>query len=193
MHKLFVSALLGSAFLFPIASQAEGSYIKLGVGESTYAGIPSTTGIPIDSNRTSTGGFIAFGRSIAPNFAAEIGYIDFGAADKKSSLFGGDLVILDQLKTQSFYVAGVGDVPLSTLVSFQGKLGMVMHHTNTYLSLPPFLTEKTTVNKTRALVGAGFKFKFSKEISGVVEYTYFGTVVDGTELSMLSAGLLYHF
>ena len=193
MRKVLVSALLGSAFLFPIASQAEGSYVKLGVGESTYAGIPSTTGLPIDSNRTSTAGFIAYGRSIAPNFAAEIGYIDFGASEKKSSLFGGDLVVVDQLKTQSFYVAGVGDVPLSSLVSFQGKLGMVMHHTNTYLGLPPFLTEKTTVNKTRALVGAGLKFKFSKEISGVVEYTYFGTVVDGTELSLISAGLLYHF
>jgi hypothetical protein len=180
-------------FFFPIASQAEGSYLKLGVGESTYAGVPSTTGIPINSNRTSTGGFIAYGRTIAPNFAAEIGYIDFGAADKKSSLFGGDLVILDQLKTRSFYVAGIGDVPLSSLVSFQGKLGMVMHHTNTHFSIPPFLTENTTVNRTRALVGAGFKFQFSKEISGVVEYTYFGTVVDGSELSLLSAGLLYHF
>ena len=193
MRKLFVALLLGSAFLFPIASQAEGSYLKVGVGESTYAGIPSTTGLPIDSNRTSTGGFIAFGRSIAPNFAAEIGYIDFGAASKKFNLFGGDLVIADQLKTRSIYVAGVGDVPLSSLVSFQGKLGMVMHHTNTHFSIPPFLTENTTVNRTRALVGAGFKFQFSKEISGVVEYTYFGTVVDGSELSLLSAGLLYHF
>ena len=193
MHKLFVALLLGSAFLFPVASYAEGSYLKVGVGESTYAGVPSTTGLPIDSNRTSTAGFIAYGRSIAPNFAAEIGYIDFGAASKKSNLFGGDIVILDQLKTRSFYVAGVGDVPLSSLVSFQGKLGIVMHHTNTHFSIPPFLTENTTVNRTRALVGAGFKFQFSKEISGVVEYTYFGTVVDGSELSLLSAGLLYHF
>ena len=193
MRKVFVSALLSSAFLFPMVSYAEGSYLKVGVGESTYAGVPSTTGITINPNRTSTAGFIAYGRSIAPNFVAEIGYIDFGAARKKSTLFGGDLVIVDQLKTQSFYVAGVGDVPLSSLVSFQAKLGMVMHHTNTHLSLPPFLTENTTVNKTRALVGAGIKFKFSKEISGVVEYTYFGTVVDGTELSLLSAGLLYHF
>jgi len=193
MRKLFVALLLGSAFLFPVASYAEGSYLKVGVGESTYAGVPSTTGLPIDSNRTSTAGFIAYGRSIAPNFAAEIGYIDFGAASKKSNQFGGDIVILDQLKTRSFYVAGVGDVPLSSLVSFQGKLGIVMHHTNTHFSIPPFLTENTTVNRTRALVGAGFKFQFSKEISGVVEYTYFGTVVDGSELSLLSAGLLYHF
>ena len=196
MRKLFPALLLGGTFLFPIASQAEGTYIKLGVGESTYAGIPSTTGLPIDSNRTSTGGFIAFGRSIAPNFAVEIGYIDFGAADKKSILFGSDLVILDQLKTRSFYVSGIGDVPLSSLVSFQGKLGMVMHHTNTHFSIPAFgpnLVENTTVNRTRALVGAGFKFQFSKEISGVVEYTYFGTVVDGSELSLLSAGLRYHF
>ena len=193
MRKLFVTLLLVSAFLCPVASYAEGSYLKVGVGEATYAGVPSTTGLPVNPNRTSTAGFIAYGRSIAPNFAAEIGYIDFGAASKKFNLFGGDLVIADSLKTRSIYVAGIGDVPLSSLVSFQGKLGMVMHHTNTHFSFPPFLTENTTVNRTRALVGAGFKFQFSKEISGVVEYTYFGTVVDGSELSLLSAGLLYHF
>lgn len=71
--------------------------MKLGLGQATYAGVPSTTGLPIDSNRTSTAGLIAYGRSIAPNFAAEIGYIDFGAAGKKSILFGSDLIIVDQL------------------------------------------------------------------------------------------------
>ena len=87
-------------------------------------------------------------------------------------------------------------MPITSSVSFQGKLGLVMHHTNTKLTVT-FLGDgasaESSYRKTRALVGAGFKFKFSKEISGVVEYTYFGTVVDGTELSMLSAGLLYHF
>lgn len=93
-------------------------------------------------------------------------------------------------------MAGIGDVPISSLVSFQGKLGMVMHHTNTHFSIPAFgpnLTPNSTINRTRALVGAGFKFQFSKEISGVMEYTYFGTAVDGSELSLLSVGLLYHF
>jgi hypothetical protein len=196
MGKLFVTLLLGSAFLFPAASFAEGSYLKLGVGETTYAGVPITTGLPIDSNRTTTAGFIAYGRSIAPNFAAEIGYVDFGTSGMKSNLFGGDLVVVDRLKTRSIYVAGVDDVPLSSAVSFQGKLGIVMHHTNTHFSLPAFglnFTDNSTFNKTRALVGAGFKFRFSKEISGVAEYTYFGTAVDGSELSLLSAGLLYHF
>ncbi len=196
MRKLVITSLLSSALFFPIASYAEGSYLKLGAGEATYAGVPSTTGLPIDSNRTSTAGFIAYGWTIAPNFAAEIGYIDFGAAGKKYNLFGGDLIIVDQLKTRSIYIAGIGDVPLSSLVSLQGKLGMVSHHTNTHFSISSFgsnLTNNSTFNKTRALVGAGFKFQFSKEISGVVEYTYFGTVVDGSELSLLSAGLLYHF
>ncbi len=73
---------------------------------------------------------------------------------------------------------------------------MVMHHTNTHVRvklLEISASEDSTYRKTRALVGAGFKFQFSKEISGVVEYTYFGTTVDGSELSLLSAGLLFHF
>ena len=96
MHKLFISALLGSAFLFPIASQAESSYLKVGVGESTYAGFLVTTGIPIDSSRTATAGFIAYGRAIAPNISGEIGYIDFGAAGTKLSIPDEALVITDQ-------------------------------------------------------------------------------------------------
>jgi hypothetical protein len=196
MHKVFVSALLGSAFLFPVASYAEGSYLKVGVGESTYAGVPVTTGVPIDSSRTATAGFIAYGRTIAPNFSGEIGYIDFGASGAKLSFPGQGLVITDQLRTRSIYLAGIGDVPITSSVSFQGKLGMVMHHTNTQLTVT-FLGQgasaESSYRKTQALVGAGLKAQFSKEISGLVEYTYFGTAVDGTELSLLSAGLLFHF
>ena len=196
MHKLFVSALLGSAFLFPIASQAESSYLKVGVGESTYAGFLVTTGIPIDSSRTATAGFIAYGRAIAPNISGEIGYIDFGAAGTKLSIPDEALVITDQLRTRSVYLACIGDVPITSSVSFQGKLGMVMHHTNTQLTLTVLgnsASAESSYRKTRALVGAGLKAKFSKEISGVVEYTYFGTTVDGSELSLLSAGLIFHF
>lgn len=196
MHKLFVSALLGSAFLFPMVSYAEGSYLKVGVGESTYAGVPVTTGVSIDSSRTATAGFIAYGRTIAPNISGEIGYIDFGASDAKLSFPGQGLTITDQLRTRSIYLAGIGDVPITSSVSFQGKLGMVMHHTNTQLTVT-FLGEaasaESSYRKTRALVGAGLKAQFSKEISGVVDYTYFGTTVDGTELSLLSAGLIFHF
>jgi len=187
MPKLLVTLLLGSSFLFPIASYAEGSYLKLGVGESTYSGDPP---------KSTTGGLIAFGASIAPGFYGEVGYIDFGSASTKFNL-GAGFEVLDRLKTKSFYAAGIGDVPLSSSVSFQGKLGLVMHtsdaHINIKINNASVLSEDSTFRRTQALVGAGFKFQFSKEISGVVEYTYFGTAVDGSELSLMSAGLLYHF
>ena len=131
MRKLFLALLLGSTFFFPMVSYAEGSYLKLGVGESTYAGFPVTTGIPIDPSRTATAGFIAYGMTIAPNFSGEIGYIDFGTSDSKLSFPDSGLGVADQLKTRSIYLAGIGDVPISSAISFQGKLGMVMHHTNT--------------------------------------------------------------
>jgi hypothetical protein len=72
-----------------------------------------------------------------------------------------------------------------------------MHVTNTHINIKfPGLfsfSEDSTFRKTQALVGAGFKFQFSKEISGVVDYTHFGAGVDGSQLSLFSAGLLYHF
>jgi hypothetical protein len=45
----------------------------------------------------------------------------------------------------------------------------------------------------RALVGAGLTVQFSKEVSGAVEYTYFGREGHGAKLSMFNAALLYHF
>ena len=187
MRKLFVTTVLSSVFLFPITSYAEGSYVKLGLGESTYSGDPA---------KSATSGSIAYGVSIAPHLSGEVGYIDFGSGSTHVNA-NAVIEVTDRLKTRSFYAACVGDVPLSSSVSFQGKLGLVMHTTDAHISIKlnnvPSLNEDSTFRKTQALVGAGFKFQFSKEISGVVEYTYFGTTVDGSELSLLSAGLLYHF
>lgn len=187
MHKVFVSALLGSAFLFPMVSYAEGSYLKVGVGESNYSGFP---------NQSPTAGLIAYGMSLAPNFYGEIGYIDFGTSGVTLSDPSDGSVATYKFRTRSIYLAGISDVPITSSVSFQGKLGMVMHRSNENFSfkLDGFsFREDSTYRKTQALVGAGFKAQFSKEISGLVEYTYFGKAVDGTELSLLSAGLLFHF
>lgn len=187
MRKLFVAALLGSAFFFPVASYAEDSYLKLGVGESTYSGLP---------NQTPTAGLIAYGVSLAPNFYGEIGYIDFGTYGAKLGDPNTGSVSTYQFRTRSIYLAGMSEVPITSAVSFQGKLGMVMHRSNENFNfkLDGFsFRDDSTYRKTQALVGAGLKAQFSKEISGLVEYTYFGKAIDGTELSLLSAGLLFHF
>jgi hypothetical protein len=187
MCKKFISILLGGVILFPIASYAEDSYLKIGVGGSTYSGFP---------NQTPTAGYIAYGRTIAPNLSGEIGYIDFGTSGAKLSNPDDGSVSTFQFRTRSIYLAGISDVPITSSVSFQGKLGMVMHRSNENFNfkLDGFsFREDSTYRKTQALVGAGLKAQFSKEISGVVEYTYFGKAVDGMALSLLSAGLLYHF
>jgi hypothetical protein len=170
-----------------MASYADGSYLKVGVGESTYSGDPA---------KSSTSGLIAYGAAMTPNFSGEIGFIDFGSGSSRVAL-GAGFDVLDKLKTRSFYAASIGDVPLSSSVSFQGKLGLVMHATDAHINIKnnnvTILTEDSSFRKTQVLVGAGLRFQFSKEISGVVDYTYFGTAVDGSELSLMSAGLLYHF
>ena len=126
---------------------------------------------------------------------AEIGYIDFGSDSTK---FSPDLGInlVDKIKTQSIYAAGTSSVPLSSFVSFQGKLVILMHHTNAYTKIQfpdQSFSDDATHRKTRLLVGAGLISQFTKEISGLVDYTYFGAAVDGRVISLISANLQNHF
>jgi hypothetical protein len=186
MRNLVITSLLSSALFFPIASHAEEAYLKLGVGESTYSG---------QSSKTATAGLIAYGWAIQPNIFAEVGYIDFGSASDKFN-DPGNFSLLERIKTQSVYAAGISHVPLSSSLTLQGKLGVVVHNTNTYsrLQLPDeTFSDDSSYHKTRLLIGAGLSTNFSKEISGVLEYTYFGSAINSVDLSLVSASLLYHF
>lgn len=186
MRKLVITSLLSSALFFPIASYGEDSYLKVGMGESTYSG---------ESSKTATAGLIAYGWAISPTLFAEVGYIDFGSASAKLDV-PDNFNLLERIKTQSVYAAGISQVPLSSALTLQGKLGAVMHYTNTYsrIQFPDeTFSDDSSHRKTRLLVGAGLSANFSKEISGVLEYTYFGAAVNSVDLSLVSASLRYHF
>ena len=70
MQKQILAALLGAALAMPLAAQAEGSYVKLGVGQSEYK-----NGI---GNENETAASLAYGFSFDKNFGVEVGYINFG-------------------------------------------------------------------------------------------------------------------
>jgi hypothetical protein len=191
MYKKNLTILLGMALLIPAFSYAEGSYVKLGVGQSRY--------YEGDSARA-TGYYLAYGSKIDSSLDMEVGFVDFGRVKLPfvyEDLSPDDYTV--RYKTQSIYLAGIGNIPVSTDVTLQGKLGLAYHRSSA-IRFP-----KTTVDqsqgelptdgesKVRALLGAGLTMKFSKEISGAVEYTYFGRDGYGAKLSMFNAALLYHF
>lgn len=179
MQKKLLAALLGAVLVVPVTAQAEGSYFKVGVGESEY---------DFDSfkdNKTAVS--LAYGFAVDKNFGVELGYLNFGklraATDDSWAT----------LENQSAYLAGVGSVPLTDAFSIYGKLGVSLNHTKGAYS-NPVESGSGSETKTRPLVGFGLSYNFTKDIAGTLEYHYVGKI-EGTDvkMSMATAGIKYGF
>ncbi len=188
MRTKISALLLGTALalqLLPLTSHAEGSYVKLGVGQSRYWD---------DGSSTATGYLLAYGTQVDSSLDMEFGYIDFGQAKINTTFedLSGDL----RFKTQSLYAAGIGNIPMSPTLTLQGKLGLSINRSSAMkvsTNLQDFPGGEDQHTNIRMLIGAGLKMQISKEISGLVEYTYFGNAAHGAKLGLFNAALGYHF
>jgi len=193
MNKNFFAAILGIALVLPVAAQAEGTYVKLGVGQSQYTDL-SSDGLAIPDFKP-TGVQLGVGVSLDKTWDVEAGYIHFGK-DTKSIAADGDSGNLS-LETQSIYVAGIGNYAFTDSFSAFGKLGLAINHSKASGSGTVggvAFTDSETKTKAQALIGAGLSYQFTKEIAGLVDYTYYGKVSDSDfKLSLLSVGLRYNF
>jgi OOP family OmpA-OmpF porin len=170
MHKNFFAVFLGAVMVMPLAAHAEGSYFKAGVGPSEYKAEGTT------ENETAL--TAAYGFAVDKNFDVELGYVHLGKFKDADG----------SMETQSFYLAGVGNLPLTAAFSAFAKVGVAVNH----------LTTKTTglgsdtETKARALMGLGLAYNFNKEIAGTLEYQYFGKV-EQVKISALTVGVKYGF
>jgi OOP family OmpA-OmpF porin len=191
MNKKFFAAVLGLALVLPVAAQAEGMYVKLAAGQTQYSNLGT---IP---DLKPTGVQIGLGYSLDKTWDVEAGYIHFG---KKGASFSdtvsgttGDV----SLETQSLYLAGIGNLAVTDAFSLFGKLGIAVNRskataTTTFAGVTDTGSDSKT--KTQALIGAGLSYQFTKELAGLVDYTYYGKAIDSDEkLSLLSVGLRYNF
>ena len=105
MQKKILAALLGAALAMPLAAQAEGSYVKLGVGPSEYKSTSDS------ENKTAVA--LAYGFSVDKNVDVELGYVHLG----KLKSFDGSASV----QTQSIYIAGVGNLPLTDTFQYLAK------------------------------------------------------------------------
>lgn len=186
MKKTVLALLLGSAIVVPVASHAEGNYLKFGVGQSHYSGHPSSK---------PTGYYLAYGTHLDPSVDLEIGFVDFGRATP--GVHFEDVNGTLRMKTRSIYGAAIGNVPMSPTVDLQGKLGIAVNRTSATSASADLIAQdyvdSPARTNVRALIGAGVKMQFTKEVFGVVEYTYFGTAAHGAKLSLFNAALSYQF
>ena len=170
MHKNFFAVFLGAALVMPLAAHAEGSYFKAGVGESEYKASGTT------ENKTAV--TVAYGFAVDKNFDVELGYANLGKFKDTSG----------SMQTQSIYIAGVGNLPLTAAFSAFGKVGVAVNQFETTVTG----AGGTTETKARALLGLGLAYNFTKEIAGTVEYQYFGKV-EQVKISALTVGVKYGF
>ena len=132
------------------------------------------------SSENKTAVNIAYGFSVNKNFDVEFGYANLG----KLKTLDGDYSV----QTQSVYIAGVGNLPLTDAFSAFGKVGVAVNH----FSAKETGFADTTETKARALLGLGLAYNFTKDIAGTLEYQYFGTV-DQVKISALTLGVKYGF
>jgi OOP family OmpA-OmpF porin len=178
MQKKLLAALLGAVLVVPVVAHAEGSYFKVDVGQSKYKD---------DSpSENETAASLAYGFAIDKNFGVEVGYINFGKLK--------NFVEEEPSRTyqqQAFYLAGVGSYPLTDALSATGKLGIAVNRQEWKVSEPD-LIEAHTETKTRAMIGLGLAYNFTKEVAGTLEYQYFGKASE-IKVSAITVGVKYGF
>ena len=187
MQKSLLAALVAAALIVPFAAQAEGTYVTLGVGQSDY----SNLGPGVSAQRP-TGFNLGVGFAIDKTWDLEVGYLHFGNFNFSETIAVGETVSVKG-DTQSIYAAAIGKVPVSETFSVFGKIGLAVHRSDV-TDITPLGTEKASDTKVNYLLGGGVSYQFTKELTGLVDYTYFDKVNDGdTKLSLLSVGLRYAF
>ena len=180
MNKIKAAALaavVGAAVAFPTVSMAQmslkgpdsGWYIGANLGQSDIDELGEK-----DTSFKVLGGY-----QINKNFAAELGYTDFGKVEIAGQSFKGNAIEL----------VGVGILPINDKFSVFGKLGMAMVEGST--SGPFGSAKEDSIEPT---YGIGAQFNVSPTLGLRAEYQNYPDVGDGaTDVSVMSIGVVFRF
>ena len=130
------------------------------------------------SNHTDTSFGVAAGWQFHKNFAAEVGYTNFGKFSGTGT----------SAKAEAFQASLVGSYEVLPKVSVFGRLGVAA--TNLDVSAG----EKTYYNKTTALYGLGAQYQFTPHVAATLEFNQYNKFAGSeTKLNNWTAGVKYNF
>lgn len=139
---------------------------------------------------SATGGSIAVGYQVAPNFAVEGGYAGLGEVSAS------DVGAKVTSKPTLFYGALVGSVQVAPAIALHAKVGISRAKTDVTAS---YLGQSVSGDskKTHGVFAVGAAYAFNEKLAAVAEYTYYGKIAEESGLSLkasaFSAGLRYSF
>lgn len=190
LRKFGIAALVASAGLCAQAQSGgssmyslSGSYIGLNAGQSNFM-IDSGTGL-FPSNNRDNAYAISGGGYFSNNFGLELGYVDFGRAQRG----GGNT------KAQGFNVSLIGRLPLGESFSLLGKVGAMYSNTDVQ-ALGGSGIAVGTENSWGWSVGLGAEYVFTPKWSGLLQYDERDVKFVGrgsNRLGFSSLGLRYRF
>jgi len=119
------------------------------------------------------------GYQINKNFAAELGYTDFGKVES-----GGTTA-----KGNAWELVGVGTLPINDKFSVFGKLGFAMGEGDVSTALG-----SSSDDSTELTYGIGVKYNFTPVLGVTAEYQAYPDFANGfSDVSVFSVGVVYRF
>lgn len=180
--KKTLLAVVAAALLIPMAANAENSYVGVNLGQSKYSDIPYF------HSGEATALSLSYGMRMNDQLDVEFGYIHHGSAQKTIPAGAGSYTA--KLSTQSFYAAAVGKLQIAGDLTAYGKVGASLN----YNEASDSIGRSDSNTKVGPMLGVGLSYQFTKEVSGVIDYSYFDKPSDGPfTLQMWSVGARYHF
>jgi hypothetical protein len=186
--KVLAAALILCAMVSPV--RAENFYAAIDYGQSNLSDICANN--PPGVNGCQDTGIlfrIAVGMQLAPMWAVEASYVDFGGAS-----IGAGAGLSGNWKGNGLQVSGIGRFPIANQFSIIGKLGIVRAELEVAGSYPGTGFDFTNTT-TNVAYGIGVQYDM-KKVAIRAQYENLGTIGNAnttgtTKASLLSAGLLY--
>ena len=187
MKKILLASLVAASVL-PFTAQAadsslSGVYVGGNLGQSNYrAGDMNGMATSTDTNPT---GYSLFGGyNFNQHFAIEGGYGNFGNANQSNS---SDRF---EVRTQSFYAAAKGTLPINEKFGVYGKLGVANNRT----SVNSQVSYNGTHSNAGLYAGVGAEYNINKNVAVTLDYQTFGKSSDRDDkVELTSVGLRYSF
>lgn len=186
MNKIILAALLAASVFSPAAQAADNASSYIGISAGSVDQKVSVTSI--GSGKDSSTAYKVYGGFPFDNrFALELGYTDLGKVEAGSGINS------VSAHPKALTAAIVISQPLGDKFAVNGKLGLAS--TNPTLRANNIKVDHGS--KSSLLAGVGVSFNITKQLTLLVEYESYGTLVEHQNVTlkatMASAGIRYRF
>lgn len=170
------SLMMVAMAVMSMSAMASDMYVSGSLGQSKLHNVDTTGLTSFDSK--DQGFAVAFGATVMPHLAVEVGYNKFGT-------FAGNAGEPFEVKGSAYQASVVGSFEVMPQTDVFGRLGVIRSTAS---------SQGESEKKTSVLYGLGTSYQMTPELSATLEYQYVPKVaVTNEAMSSINVGLKYGF